>query len=66
MEEIVPWVPYLDANADFVTSDNVTHYVFDQNSGDPAWSQAGRRRRVDDPLSNRTRRAALGRAALRL
>ena len=39
MEEIVPWVPYLDANADFVTSDNVTQYVFDQNSGDPAWSK---------------------------
>jgi peptide/nickel transport system substrate-binding protein len=39
MEEVVPWVPYLDANADFVTSDNVTQYVFDQNSGDPAWSK---------------------------
>jgi peptide/nickel transport system substrate-binding protein len=38
MEEIVPWVPYLEANADFVTSENVTKYVFDQNSGDPAWA----------------------------
>ena len=38
MEEIVPWVPYLDANGDFVISDAVTNYVFDQNSTDPAWA----------------------------
>jgi len=38
METVVPWVPYLDANADFVISDSVSKYVFDQNSGDPAWA----------------------------
>jgi len=38
METVVPWVPYLDANADFVISDAVSQYVFDQNSGDPAWA----------------------------
>ncbi|MBA2616103.1 MAG: hypothetical protein H0U90_10095 [Actinobacteria bacterium] len=38
MEEIVPWVPYLDANADFVTSDAVTHYVYDQFAGEPGWA----------------------------
>jgi peptide/nickel transport system substrate-binding protein len=38
MEEVVPWVPYLDANADFVTSDAVTHYVFDQFAGEPGWA----------------------------
>jgi peptide/nickel transport system substrate-binding protein len=37
-EEVVPWVPYLDANSDFVTSDAVTHYVYDQFSGEPAWA----------------------------
>ena len=37
MEEVVPWVPYLFGNADFVISENVTKYVFDQNSGEPAW-----------------------------
>jgi peptide/nickel transport system substrate-binding protein len=39
MEEVVPWVPYLFGNADFVISENVTKYVFDQNSGEPAWSR---------------------------
>ncbi len=38
MNEVVPWVPYLDANADFVTSDAVTHYVYDQFAGEPAWA----------------------------
>ena len=38
MEEVVPWVPYLDANADYVISDAVVNYIFDQNSGEPAWS----------------------------
>ena len=38
MEDVVPWVPYLDANADFITSDAVTHYVFDQFSGEPGWA----------------------------
>jgi hypothetical protein len=39
MNEVVPWVPYLQGNADFVISENVTKYVFDQNSGEPAWSR---------------------------
>ena len=39
MEEIVPWVPYLDANADNVVSDAVTHYVFDQSFATPAYSR---------------------------
>jgi ABC-type transport system substrate-binding protein len=30
MEEVVPWVPYLDANANFITSPNVTQWSFDQ------------------------------------
>jgi ABC-type transport system substrate-binding protein len=38
MNEVVPWVPYLQGNADFVISDAVSKYVFDQSSGDPAWS----------------------------
>ena len=38
MENVVPWVPYLDANADFVISEAVVNYTFDQNSGDPAWA----------------------------
>ena len=39
MEEIVPWVPYLDANADNVVSDAVTHYEFDQSFTTPAYSK---------------------------
>jgi peptide/nickel transport system substrate-binding protein len=38
MEDVVPWVPYLDANADFVTSEAVTHYRYDQFAGEPAWA----------------------------
>jgi ABC-type transport system substrate-binding protein len=38
MENVVPWVPYLDANADFVISEQITHYVFDQFAGEPAWA----------------------------
>jgi len=38
MNEVVPWVPYLQGNADFVISDSVSKYVFDQSSGDPAWA----------------------------
>ena len=37
-EDVVPWVPYLDANADFVTSDALTHYAYDQFAGEPAWA----------------------------
>lgn len=39
MEEIVPWVPYLDANATYATSEDVTKYEFDQFSTTPAWSK---------------------------
>jgi peptide/nickel transport system substrate-binding protein len=39
MNDVVPWIPYLQGNADFVISENVTKYVFDQNSGEPAWSR---------------------------
>jgi peptide/nickel transport system substrate-binding protein len=38
MEEIVPWVPYLDASSDFVIGPAVVNYVYDQNSGEPAWA----------------------------
>ncbi len=41
MEEVVPWVPYLDANAIYATSGDVTAYDFDQFSGTPAWSKIG-------------------------
>jgi peptide/nickel transport system substrate-binding protein len=39
MEEVVPWVPYLDAAAVWATSDRVTHWEFDQFSTTPAWAQ---------------------------
>ena len=39
MEDVVPWVPYLDANAIYATSGDVTAYEFDQFSGTPAWSK---------------------------
>ena len=39
MEEIVPWVPYLEANANYATSGDVTQYVFDQFTTTPAWSK---------------------------
>jgi peptide/nickel transport system substrate-binding protein len=38
MEEVVPWVPYLDAKNLTVTSSTVTKWEFDQFSGEPAWS----------------------------
>ncbi|MBA2616470.1 MAG: hypothetical protein H0U90_11970 [Actinobacteria bacterium] len=38
LEEIVPWVPYLDANADWITGDSITQYVYDQSFTTPAWS----------------------------
>jgi peptide/nickel transport system substrate-binding protein len=34
MEEVVPWVPYLDATNVTVTSDDVTKWEFDQFSGE--------------------------------
>lgn len=39
MEEIVPWVPYLDATNVDVISDAVVNYTYDQFSGEMAWSQ---------------------------
>lgn len=38
MDEVVPWVPYLFANSVEVTGPAVTQYVFDQNSGEMAFS----------------------------
>ncbi len=46
MEEVVPWVPYLDANATYGTSDAVTKYEFDQFTTTPAWSRLA----VDESL----------------
>jgi peptide/nickel transport system substrate-binding protein len=39
MEDVVPWVPYLWANANFITGDDVTAYDFDQFASSAAWSQ---------------------------
>jgi ABC-type oligopeptide transport system substrate-binding subunit len=39
MEEIVPWVPYLDATNRDVVSEAVVNYTYDQFSGEAAWSQ---------------------------
>ncbi|MEA2446638.1 MAG: hypothetical protein QOK47_275, partial [Actinomycetota bacterium] len=39
MEEVVPWVPYLDAAAVWGTSPAVSKWEFDQFSGTPAWSR---------------------------
>ena len=33
MENVVPWVPYLWANAFTVTAKSVTHYEYDQFAG---------------------------------
>jgi peptide/nickel transport system substrate-binding protein len=38
MEEIVPWVPYLDATNNDVTGPAITNYVYDQFSGTDAWA----------------------------
>ncbi len=37
-EEIVPWVPYLDATNIDVISDGVSKYAYDQFSGEMAWA----------------------------
>jgi peptide/nickel transport system substrate-binding protein len=39
MEDVVPWVPYLDASSVWATGSSVTRYVFDQFSATPAWSR---------------------------
>lgn len=46
MEDVVPWVPYLDATQVYVTSAAVTAYEFDQFSGTPAWSRVA----IDESL----------------
>jgi len=46
MEEVVPWIPYLDATQVIATSAAITHYDFDQFSGTPAWSRLA----VDESL----------------
>lgn len=38
MEDIVPWIPYLDANAVDFTGPAVTQYVFDQFAGTMGWA----------------------------
>jgi peptide/nickel transport system substrate-binding protein len=38
MEDIVPWIPYLDANALDFLGPAVTTFVFDQYAGTPAWA----------------------------
>ncbi len=37
-EQVVPWVPYLDATNIDIISDAVTKYEYDQFSGEVAWS----------------------------
>jgi hypothetical protein len=39
MTNVVPWVPYLWSYVTRITSNNVTHYQFDQFSTTPAYSQ---------------------------
>jgi peptide/nickel transport system substrate-binding protein len=39
MEEVVPWVPYLDATNRDVISEAVVNYTYDQFSGEAAWSR---------------------------
>jgi peptide/nickel transport system substrate-binding protein len=46
MEEVVPWVPYLDATQVTATSAAVVNWEFDQFSGTPAWSRLA----VDESL----------------
>jgi peptide/nickel transport system substrate-binding protein len=38
MEDVVPWVPYLWSNSQYVTSDNVTKWEYDQFSGTIAYA----------------------------
>ncbi len=41
MEEVVPWIPYLDANHLLITSDVVRPFEFDQFSGEAAYARVG-------------------------
>jgi hypothetical protein len=38
MTTAVPWVPWMWSKVTRITSNNVTHYQFDQFSATPAWS----------------------------
>ena len=38
MEEVVPWIPYLDATSVDIISEAVVQYGYDQFSGTPAWA----------------------------
>lgn len=40
MEEVVPWVPYLQANTVEISGPALVNYVFDQNSGEMAFTHA--------------------------
>jgi peptide/nickel transport system substrate-binding protein len=41
MNEVVPWIPYLDANRIIITSDDVRNYEFDQFSGELSYAHVG-------------------------
>jgi len=41
MTEVVPWIPYLEANKLIVTSDRVTPYEFDQFAGEISFAHIG-------------------------
>jgi len=41
MTQVVPWIPYLDANKLIVTSDAVSPYEFDQFSGEISFAHVG-------------------------
>ena len=41
MEDVVPWIPYLDANHLLITSDAVDPFEFDQFSGEAAYARIG-------------------------
>jgi peptide/nickel transport system substrate-binding protein len=41
MTEVVPWIPYLDANRIVITSDDVRPYEFDQFSGELSYAHVG-------------------------
>ncbi|MBA3431465.1 MAG: hypothetical protein H0U16_08300, partial [Actinobacteria bacterium] len=38
MEDVVPWVPYLDATNVDIISENVTQYEYDQFSGEVGYA----------------------------
>ena len=48
MENVVPWVPYLDATNVDILGPAVTKYDYDQFSGEAAFSRVA----VDESLQN--------------